>query len=160
MASELNCTQFTEPWPNPGTPGADDITMTWLINTVVKKYSLAGIVFLHMTVDYLTVVLHASSLFLAVSLAFCRVMSLKITNKNRSQWQSPKYAVRMALGLCSPIVVSASSVLFMNSVQEDEEEGVHLQISDLSLANGCLYMKLILLNGGIYLKVMLDSQIF
>ncbi|CAS00608.1 Protein CBG27145 [Caenorhabditis briggsae] len=59
----------------------------------------------------------------------------------------------MALGLCSPIVVSASSVLFMNSVQEDEEEGVHLQISDLSLANGCLYMKLILLNGGIYLKL-------
>ncbi|PIC27775.1 hypothetical protein B9Z55_019930 [Caenorhabditis nigoni] len=228
MASELNCTQFTEPWPDPGTPGADDITIPWLINTVVKaynpyhyylltsmvtfsfisniliaivlsrkemrssgtnvtmffisicdfgcavagliqvfvknysiKYSLAGIVLLHMTVDYLTVLLHASSLFLAVSLAFCRVMALKISNKNRSQWQSPKYAVRMAVGLCSPVVVSASSILFMNSVQEDEEEGVHLQISDLSLANGCLYMKLILLNGDspllLYVGVVFDT---
>ncbi|EFP05745.1 hypothetical protein CRE_27275 [Caenorhabditis remanei] len=221
MASEYNCTQFTEPFPEPGTDEASNSTIPWFITTVVKLYrpyhyylltsivvfaffanifivivlshkemrrsgvnvtmmlialcdfgcSVTGLAQLFLrnysdnyssyltaysqiTVDYLSVAFHASSLYLAVGMAFCRVMSLNFSNKNRDRWQSPKYALRVACVLCSPVFIIATFVLFINAVKETEEDGIYLDISDLSVLNECLYMKLSLVASGFCFKIL------
>ncbi|PIC27779.1 hypothetical protein B9Z55_019931 [Caenorhabditis nigoni] len=222
MASELNCTQFWEPYPEPGTDEAGNSTVPWLITSAVKAYrpyhyylltsivifsffanilivivlshkemrrsgvnvtmlliavcdfgcSVSGLAQLYLrnysdnyssyltansqiAVDYLAVAFHASSLYLAVGMAFCRVMSLNFANKNRDLWQSPNYALRVACALCSPVFVVATFVIFVNAAKETEEDGIYLDVSDLSLANACLFMKLSLVASGFLFKIVL-----
>ncbi|KAF1751446.1 hypothetical protein GCK72_018000 [Caenorhabditis remanei] len=107
MASEYNCTQFTEPFPEPGTDEASNSTVPWFITTVVKD-----------------------------------------------RWQSPKYALRVACVLCSPVFIIATFVLFINAVKETEEDGIYLDISDLSVLNECLYIKLTLMASGFCFKIL------
>uniref|UniRef100_A0A1I7TFL9 G_PROTEIN_RECEP_F1_2 domain-containing protein n=1 Tax=Caenorhabditis tropicalis TaxID=1561998 RepID=A0A1I7TFL9_9PELO len=38
MTDELNCTQLTEPYPDPGTDEAGNSTVPWLITTLVRAY--------------------------------------------------------------------------------------------------------------------------
>ncbi|CCD68164.1 G-protein coupled receptors family 1 profile domain-containing protein [Caenorhabditis elegans] len=220
MASALNCTQFTVPYPEPGTDEVGNSTIPWLITTVVKAYrpfhyyiltflvvfaffanimivkvlshkemirsgvnvtmlliavcdfgcSIAGLLQLFLrsysdnytsyptaygqiAVDYLAVAFHASSLYLAVGMAFCRVKSLNIANRNKDLWQSPNYAVRVACALCAPVFLIATFVLFINAVKNTEEEGIYLDISDLSLLSECLFMKASLMASGLCFKI-------
>ncbi|CAO4380188.1 unnamed protein product [Caenorhabditis nigoni] len=221
MASELNCTQFWEPYPEPGTDEAGNSTVPWLITSAVKAYrpyhyylltsivifsffanilivivlshkdmrrsgvnvtmlliaicdfgcSVSGLAQLYLrnysdnyssyltansqiAVDYLAVAFHASSLYLAVGMAFCRVMSLNFANKNRDLWQSPNYALRVACALCSPVFVVATFVIFVNAAKETEEDGIYLDVSDLSLASACLFMKCSLVASGFLFKIL------
>ncbi|CCD72486.2 G-protein coupled receptors family 1 profile domain-containing protein [Caenorhabditis elegans] len=71
-----------------------------------------------LVIYYLAAAFHASSLYLAVGMAFCRVKSLNFANRNNDLWQSPNYAVRVACALCAPVFLITTFILFMNVVKK------------------------------------------
>ncbi|CCD72496.1 G-protein coupled receptors family 1 profile domain-containing protein [Caenorhabditis elegans] len=219
MASELNCTQLLNQWPDPETGDAKDLVISQFINTVVLSYrpfhyfilacvvifaffanililivlsrkemrysgvnvtmmlisicdlvcAIAGLIQLYLrnfsvtytsyikaytqlTVDYFQISFHAASLYLALGMAFCRVVAMSSRTDSRYTWQSPKYSLRIALLLCIPVFIFGSHNVLLNHV-EIENGTIVLNISPLSLANSCLFLKLAIFLNGLFFKI-------
>ncbi|CAP36339.2 Protein CBG19025 [Caenorhabditis briggsae] len=185
MASELNCTQFWEPYPEPGTDEAGNSTVPWLITSAVKAYRpyhyylLTSIVIFSFFANILIVIVlshkdmrrfgvNVTKLLIAVCDFGCSVSGLAqlyLRNYSEDLWQSPNYALRVACALCSPVFVVATFVIFINAAKEvlllsliiifrTEEDGIYLDVSDLSLASACLFMKCSLVASGFLFKIL------
>ncbi|ULT90392.1 hypothetical protein L3Y34_008618 [Caenorhabditis briggsae] len=174
MSSELNCTQFWEPYPEPGTDEAGNSTVPWLITSAVKVYRpyhyylLTSIVIFSFFANILIVIVlshkdmrrfgvNVTMLLIAVCDFGCSVSGLAqlyLRNYSEDLWQSPNYALRVACALCSPVFVVATFVIFINAAKETEEDGIYLDVSDLSLASACLFMKCSLVASGFLFKIL------
>ncbi|CCD72497.2 G-protein coupled receptors family 1 profile domain-containing protein [Caenorhabditis elegans] len=119
------------------------------------NYSSYQTAYAQFIVYYCQIAFHAESLYLAVGMAFCRVITLSSASDSRDTWQSPKYAIRVAVLLCFPVFAVSSFVLFLNSVKEVYADGsVFLDISPLSLANDCLFLKTSIFFSGSCFKIL------
>uniref|UniRef100_A0A8R1HXP8 G-protein coupled receptors family 1 profile domain-containing protein n=1 Tax=Caenorhabditis japonica TaxID=281687 RepID=A0A8R1HXP8_CAEJA len=184
MTSELNCTQFTEPYPEPGTDKAANTAVPVFITAIVEAYRpfhtfllLFLLIFAFVANILIVIVLwqkemrkvgvNVTMMLIALCDFGCSVAALGqmlLRSYTESLWQSPSYAVRVALFLASPVFILSSVVLFVNTVQEDEE-GVYIDISELSLRNNCMFLKTSLVMAGSCFKLfpcigMLSLSIF
>uniref|UniRef100_A0A8R1E590 G_PROTEIN_RECEP_F1_2 domain-containing protein n=1 Tax=Caenorhabditis japonica TaxID=281687 RepID=A0A8R1E590_CAEJA len=62
--------------------GSTAVAQLFLRN-YTEFYTTYFYAYLQLTCDYLTVAFHASSLYLAAGMAFCRIMSLNLSDKHR-----------------------------------------------------------------------------
>ncbi|CCD72499.1 G-protein coupled receptors family 1 profile domain-containing protein [Caenorhabditis elegans] len=125
-----------------------------LLRNFSDYYSSYITAYAQLIVDYFQIAFHASSLYLAVGMSFCRAISLVLTKDTRDTWQSPRYALRLGIVLCLPVFFIASTNLFLNYVKEKDENGlVELEVSPLSVANSCWYMKFALVLSGSLFKI-------
>ncbi|CAP36336.2 Protein CBG19022 [Caenorhabditis briggsae] len=153
---------------------AGNSTVPWLITSAVKAYRpyhyylLTSIVIFSFFANILIVIVlshkdmrrfgvNVTKLLIAVCDFGCSVSGLAqlyLRNYSEDLWQSPNYALRVACALCSPVFVVATFVIFINAAKETEEDGIYLDVSDLSLASACLFMKCSLVASGFLFKIL------
>ncbi|CAL2045507.1 unnamed protein product [Caenorhabditis brenneri] len=174
MANELNCTQFSVPYPDPGINGSVNLTVPLFITRIATAYrpyhyyllsfivifsflSNVCIVMVLSKKEMRTSGVNTTMLLIAVCDFGCSVsgltqLFLRIYS-SESQWQSPKYSLRMALIIFLLIFLSATFALLVNAVEESEEDGIFLVISEFSLTNNCLFLRISLVASGLGFKI-------
>ncbi|CZR14574.1 G-protein coupled receptors family 1 profile domain-containing protein [Caenorhabditis elegans] len=127
--------------------------MQLFIRNYSDQYMLFITAYLQLFVDYLAVVFHASSLFLAAGMALCRVMALNFSNRLKDKWQSPRYALRVTCAVYITVLTVSTLIVPVNEVKKTDDGEVYIDTSDFSLAYGCLLMKIVLVFVGICFKL-------
>uniref|UniRef100_A0A8R1I270 G-protein coupled receptors family 1 profile domain-containing protein n=1 Tax=Caenorhabditis japonica TaxID=281687 RepID=A0A8R1I270_CAEJA len=149
MTSELNCTQFTEPYPEPGTDKAANTAVPVFITAIVEAYRP----------------FHTFLLLFLLIFAFVANILIVIVLWQKEMRKVGVNVTMMLIALCDfGCSVAALGQMLLRSYTEDEE-GVYIDISELSLRNNCMFLKTSLVMAGSCFKLfpcigMLSLSIF
>ncbi|EGT47061.1 hypothetical protein CAEBREN_03648 [Caenorhabditis brenneri] len=139
MANELNCAQFSVPYPDPGINGSVNLTVPLFITRIATAYR-----------PY-----HYYLLSFIVIFSFLSNVCIVMVLSKKEMRTSGVNITMLLIAVCDfGCSVSGLTQLFLRIYSsESEEDGIFLVISEFSLTNNCLFLRISLVASGLGFKI-------